>query len=144
MIPYATLLRYGAVVLAVVALLGLVYRAGGSAPRAELRAYRAEVAAQAKQAKLDKEKSDREYAMDVANREFAWAEWLRKHPLQTRRVVAGVCSDNAGNQRLSRAVDEYRTEMGRLRQEIRQCYLDADGLQAQLINVTEWGGRNGS
>lgn len=115
-----------------------VYRIGGASPRAELKAYKAEAKAQLEQAKHDKERADRDYQMDIINREFAWSEWLRTHPVQTKRTVARVCADDPGNQRLSAAIDEYRAELVRVRQEIRQCYIDADRLQAQLINVNQW------
>lgn len=132
---------YIVVAVAVAAWHGVVYYAGGAGPRAELEKERAlhsaEVAALKAEQAADRQASealiarkDEEHEANVGRINSEWGAYLdglcprgvergvclgpvRRPATEPVRIRAEVCNDEAGNNRLSDALQVYRTEVGR-------------------------------
>ncbi len=131
--------RYLAVALVVAAYTCFVYRAGGNAPRAELKALQAASDAYKQESSRIAKEKDRDYEMQMANTQYAWDQYRLQHPIaKPQRLTAVVCADASGNAKLSDALSAYLAEVGRFRSDVETILADADEQQNQLNCAVGW------
>ena len=142
----------------VLAIVGVIFYLGGVGPRAELAKYKVEVAAasarvEAKNA-ADKKDSDnlikakdQTYVEALNSVDAYWTEWMRQHPsgegrAKPVRIVAGICQDDGGNQRLSDAVQRFRQDLsdavGDYRQAVAGLVKEAGRNTAGFLELRDW------
>lgn len=148
------LIKYAAVAIATLLVVVGIYRAGGSAARAELEAFQTQTRLQAERiaeenatdkaasmtliAQLEKKNAD-----DSAAMRTRWAQWVREHSgrrsgAESVRVDSRVCQDAAGNADVSRAVSAYLVEVGRFRSDVEGLLERADQDASDLADVRKW------
>ena len=116
--------------LALLAIVGAIFYAGGSGPRAELKAFKAEVTAAAEKQKAENARKDAEQTAKFAQQEKDHAEenrvrdasWNSELMRLTRArsggatkpvpIAAGICNDAARDARLSDAIQRAQREVG--------------------------------
>ncbi len=130
--------RYLAVAGLVAVAVGYTYRIGGAAPRAELSAYKAQIAQQLRQAKIAKERADNDYAMELANWQLRFDDVMRKHAARPKPIIAAVCNDAAGNAAVTAAIGVYFDRMACIRDRVAQLAHDAGENENALKCINAW------